>query len=94
MASSKPSDTSALQKSREIIFELSRDFLGNADSKGYFTALNPAWERTFGFPLETLMAHPFIEFVDPADRERTVAETSRVFSQEGTTVGFENRYMV
>ncbi|MGA7398240.1 MAG: EAL domain-containing protein [Solirubrobacterales bacterium] len=73
---------------------MSRDFFGSANSDGYFTALNPAWERTFGFSLETLMSKPFLEFVHPADRERTVDEVSKLFEREGVTVGFENRYMV
>jgi len=59
------------------IFALSLDLLGSAGRDGYFTALNPAWERALGFSRETLMKQPFMEFVHPADREATIAEFER-----------------
>ncbi len=53
------------------MFMMSVDMLGIADFNGYFIKLNPAWEQTLGHTLEDLMSQPFINFVHPADQERT-----------------------
>jgi PAS domain S-box-containing protein len=72
-------------------FELSIDLLCQLDFNGYFRRLNPAWERTFGFTIDELMSRPFIEFVHPDDRERTLAQNKAVRTG-GRALGFENRY--
>lgn len=72
-------------------FELSIDLLCFLGYDGYFRRLNPAWERTLGFTREELMARPFIEFVHPDDRERTLNQNGAVRSG-GQALGFENRY--
>jgi PAS domain S-box-containing protein len=83
---------SAAERAASHVFAFSPELLGSASLDGYFTALNPAWERTLGFSSETLMGQPFLDFVHPADREATVAEMDRL-AAEGTGPGlFENRY--
>ena len=72
-------------------FELSIDLLCQLDFNGYFRRLNPAWERTLGFTVDELTSRPFIEFVHPDDRERTLAQNRNVRSG-GRALGFENRY--
>jgi len=72
-------------------FELSIDLLCQLDFNGYFRRLNPAWERTLGFTIAELMSRPFIEFVHPDDRERTLTQNGEVRSG-GSALGFENRY--
>jgi PAS domain S-box-containing protein len=72
-------------------FALSIDMLCYADFNGYFRRVNPAWERTLGFTLAELRAQPFIEFVHPEDRERTLAQ-NRLVRAGGQALGFENRY--
>jgi diguanylate cyclase (GGDEF)-like protein/PAS domain S-box-containing protein len=72
-------------------FELSRDMLGTASLDGCFTQLNEAWEKNLGWTREELMAKPFLEFVHPDDRERTVEETSAL-SRGAGSVSFSNRY--
>ena len=59
---------------------------------GFFTRLNPAWESTLGFTRDELMSKPFIEFVHPDDRERTMGKNGEVRSG-GQTRLFENRYL-
>jgi PAS domain S-box-containing protein len=73
-------------------FDLSIDLLCFLDFNGYFKRLNPAWERTLGFTRAELMSKPFIEFVHPDDRERTLNQNREVRSG-GHALFFENRYM-
>ena len=73
-------------------FELSIDLLCVLDFSGYFKRLNPAWERTLGFSREELMSRPFIEFVHPDDRERTLGQNG-IVRGGGQAHHFENRYM-
>jgi PAS domain S-box-containing protein len=88
-------DDDTRQELRELedrFFDLSIDMLCFLDFNGYFKRLNPAWERTLGFTREELMSKPFIEFVHPDDRERTLAQNKAVRGG-GRALGFENRYL-
>jgi PAS domain S-box-containing protein len=73
-------------------FTNSIDMLCYLDFSGYFKRLNPAWERTLGFTREELMSKPFIEFVHPDDRERTLKQNASVRGG-GQALAFENRYL-
>ena len=73
-------------------FELSIDLLCQLDFNGHFRRLNPAWERTLGFTIAELVSRPFLEFVHPDDRERTLAQ-NRDVRDGGRALGFENRYL-
>ena len=58
---------------------------------GYFKRLNPAWERSLGFTIAELLAHPWLDFVHPDDREATVAGGRDLVA--GNSVSFfRNRY--
>ena len=72
-------------------FDLSIDMLTIAHFSGYFTRLNPAWERTLGFSREELLSTRMFDFVHPDDRERTL-EQNRIVRAGGQALGFENRY--
>jgi PAS domain S-box-containing protein len=76
---------------RDRMFNLSPDLFCIADFHGHFKQLNPAWERTLGHSLHDLMTKPFVDFVHPDDRERTIAEHQRVL-QGRPSEKFENRY--
>jgi PAS domain S-box-containing protein len=85
----------AQRAAREVenrFFEDSIDMLCFLDFNGHFKRLNPAWERTLGFTREELMARPFIDFVHPEDRERTLNQNADVRGG-GHALGFENRYL-
>ena len=82
----------AVRELEDRFFSTSLDMLCFLDFNGYFRRLNPAWERTLGFTREELMSRPFIEFVHPDDRERTLAQNARVRAG-GRAEGFENRYL-
>jgi PAS domain S-box-containing protein len=78
--------------SEERFFAVSIDMLCFLDFNGYFKRLNPAWERTLGFTIDELMSRPFIEFVHPDDRERTLNQNREVRGG-GQALGFQNRYL-
>ena len=75
------------------LFDLSLDMLGTASFKGYFTQLNPAWERTLGWSNEELMAKPFVSFVHPDDREEGTRLARRLTEPNAPPViDFEVRF--
>ena len=76
----------------ERFFEINIDLLCQLDFSGYFKRLNPAWERTLGWSRVELMSRPFIDFVHPDDRERTLGQNARVRGG-GQALEFENRYL-
>jgi PAS domain S-box-containing protein len=73
-------------------FHIERDLLCTVNSDGYFTSLNSGWERVLGWTREELQSRPIIDFIHPADRERTVAELAKVARTDYQVVNFENRY--
>ena len=75
----------------EPFFELSLDPLATAGFDGYIKRANPAWQRLLGWTDEELRAVPYVEFIHPDDRERTVAEASRLASPGAETRDFEIR---
>jgi PAS domain S-box-containing protein len=75
----------------ERFFALSLDMLCVADFNGYFTRVNPAFERVLGHTGEELMREPFMSFVHPDDREATAAQLEFTLGG-GETLAFENRY--
>ena len=58
----------------DLFFSLSLDLLCIADFDGRFLRLNPAWQETLGFSMQDLQSRPYIDFVHPEDREKTIAE--------------------
>jgi PAS domain S-box-containing protein len=95
VAAIAPSDAEAIAMAVEAgdrFFEVAIDMLCLLNFNGYFKRLNPAWERTLGFTRAELMSRPFIEFVHPDDRERTLKQNAEVRGG-GRALGFENRYL-
>lgn len=85
----EPSPTAELETR---FFAVSNEMLCCLGFDGRFRRLNSAWERTLGFSIEELMSRPFIEFVHPDDRERTL-DKNRNVRGGGQALGFENRYV-
>lgn len=75
----------------ERFFDIAMDLLCCLGFNGHFQRLNPAWERTLGYTRDELMSRPFIEFVHPDDRDRTLNQ-NRSVRGGGQALGFENRY--
>jgi PAS domain S-box-containing protein len=81
----------AAEHERDRFFNLSIDLLAIASFDGYFTRLNPAWEKVLGYNTAELMAQPFVDFVHPDDLASTVA-AAQSLSTGTAAVEFENRY--
>jgi PAS domain S-box-containing protein len=82
----------AVHDVEDRFFDASIDMLCFLDFNGYFKRVNPAWERTLGFTRTELTSRPFIEFVHPDDRERTLKQNAQV--RDGAqALAFENRYL-
>jgi PAS domain S-box-containing protein len=74
------------------IFNLSTDLIAVADLQGRFTRVNPAFERTLGYSSEELRSRPYVEFVHPDDRSRTLQAADEL-AQGREVIEFENRYL-
>jgi PAS domain S-box-containing protein len=81
----------ARTRERDRMWRLSRDVMLVARFDGTITALNPAWHAVLGWQAEDLIGRPFLDFVHPDDRARTLAETQRLADGHATLL-FENRY--
>lgn len=79
------------ERERERFFAVGADLLVISDYEGRFRWVSPAWERTLGWTAAELTSRPWIEFVHPEDRERTLAEAEGLRQGEGT-LRFENRF--
>ena len=77
---------------RDRLFDLSLDLTCLADPAGQFKRVNPAFTKVLGWSAEELLSRPFIEFVHPEDRERTLQEING--RNPGEPIDqFENRYV-
>lgn len=79
-------------KNAERIFKYSTEMLCMVGFDGYFKAVNPAWNKCLGWSEKELLSKPYINFVHPHDKEKTIKEGDRVLKGEGSA-GFENRYV-
>ena len=77
-----------LERSRDVAVEL----WCTAGADGHFKHINSAWGELLGYADEELLGKPFVDFVHPDDRDRTIREAERLGSGELATVNFENRY--
>lgn len=82
----------AARRLRVRFFEVSLDMLCIAGFDGYFRELNQAWANTLGWTVEELCAKPFIDFVHPDDKAKTIAESAALGAGDHITVNFSNRY--
>ena len=73
-------------------FDLSIDMLCVLDFSGRFVRLNAAWEKVLGYTPAELMSQPFMAFIHPDDRERTLRQNQTVRGG-GQARLFENRYV-
>ena len=72
-------------------FMLSADAMCIAGVNNTFQHVNGAFVALTGYSADELVARPFLDFVHPADRERTALEMALI--PERATLDFENRYV-
>ena len=84
--------TGTPRRLEDDFFDVAIDMLCLLGFDGHFRRLNPAWESTLGFTREELMSRPFLEFVHPDDRDRTLKQNAAVRAG-GQALSFENRYL-
>lgn len=87
-----PDDGARFSDLEQRFFDLSIDMLAVLGFNGYFRRLNHAWQTTLGFTPAEMMSRPFIDFVHPDDRERTLSQ-NRDVRGGGRARLFENRYV-
>lgn len=75
---------------KDLCFENSSDMLCRMQ-EGRFVEVSPSWQRTLGWTALDLTTRPFLDFVHPEDRPRTIVETENIFAGNPTP-NFENRY--
>lgn len=88
----RPAADETLARLERRFFSLSIDLLCILGFDGRFRHLNPAWETTLGFSRDEFMSRPFIEFVHPDDRARTLEQNRDVRTGDQARL-FENRYL-
>lgn len=80
-----------LEWERERFFNVANDLFCIADKNGYFRQLNRAWTHTLGHSHAELREKPFLEFVHPEDKAKTLAAMVEI--NDGKLIaGFTNRY--
>ena len=85
---------SALRRKTEELdqyFMSSLDLLCIADTDGYFQQLNPEWERTLGYSVESLIGTRFLDLVHPEDVDATLQAVADLNAQVPVQ-NFVNRY--
>ncbi len=75
----------------EELFHRSIDLVCLAGIDGFFKKVNPAFSRTLGWTDKELTEQPFLFFVHPDDKEKTLKEMSKL-SKGILTINFTNRY--
>jgi PAS domain S-box-containing protein len=73
-------------------FKRALDLMVIAGFDGYYKRVNPAYERTLGYPLRELLSRPFLEFIHPED----IPSVRDVFGElvggdSDDLIGFEHR---
>jgi PAS domain S-box-containing protein len=82
----------SLDTSAALFVKYSMDLLVLVGFDGCFKQVSPSFESTLGWKSEEVVDKPFIDFVHPDDRERTLAEV-KAHKTGHQAVQFENRYL-
>ncbi|MBF0318862.1 MAG: PAS domain S-box protein, partial [Nitrospirae bacterium] len=80
------------QEELQRFFDLSRDILAIFSIDGYFTKVNPMFEKILGFTKEEICSRHIMDLIHPDDRETTIAAIDRQ-NKGSEVIDFINRYM-
>jgi PAS domain S-box-containing protein len=81
-----------LRQEMDTFFKSASEPMFIADFADYFLRVNPAMIRCLGYSEGELLSAPFLTWVHPDDRDRTIKALS-VLKKGESLNGFENRYM-
>src|ERR1700676_4078861 len=90
LARSRAAEANQRRRELERFFDLSSDLIGIGRLDGYFTRVNPAFERALGYSRQELVSQNFLDIVHPEDRNLAVEVLDELSRSEGP-VHFENR---
>nr|WP_017297035.1 PAS domain S-box protein [Nodosilinea nodulosa] len=85
------SDRRKVERERERFLAVGSDLQVITGSDGYFQWASPTFERVLGWTAAEMVGRPWVEFVHPDDRPKSVGETDSLFRGD-KTLAFENRY--
>jgi len=74
----------------EVLFELSQDMMCVAAADGRFIKVNAMWSACLGYSHAELTSGPWLDFVHPDDKAKTVAAAQQMGVER--LIAFENRY--
>jgi len=80
------------EEEMEQFFNMTGYMVCVASINGYFTRINDSFEQTLGYSREELLSRPYLDFVHPDDKERTIAVGEENLAKGAQVIGFENRY--
>ncbi|MFP4099257.1 PAS domain S-box protein [Coleofasciculus sp.] len=69
-----------IQNEFQQFFELSLDLCCIAGTDGYFKRINSRFSDILGYSEAELLSQPFVNFVHPEDREKTVTAIQQLDS--------------
>ena len=83
------------QKEEELsrFFDLSVDMISIGDINGRFKRINSACSKILGFNEEEMLDRPYIDFVHPEDKEKTMKVINEELLSGKTVSLFENRFI-
>jgi serine/threonine-protein kinase len=85
------SDQRRAEKDLVRFFDLSLDLFCIASYDGFFLRVNENFPRALGYSATELVSRPFIDFVHPDDRQKTIDKCDSIASGH-QCVRFRNRY--
>jgi len=71
---------------------LSLDLIATASPEGWYTSVNPAFTTVLGYSGEELTSRPFVDFIHPDDRARTLADLAAQVGTGRDIVNAVNRH--
>jgi PAS domain S-box-containing protein len=94
LVAKKTAELADTREEFEQIFNLSVDMISIADlKKGFFTKINPAFNKTLGFSEDEILNKPILDFIHPEDRAKTSKVIEDQLSRGDLILNFENRYL-
>tara|TARA_B100000315_G_C14566491_1_gene583240 strand:+ start:447 stop:1769 length:1323 start_codon:yes stop_codon:yes gene_type:complete len=81
------------EKEIEKIFNMTGYMVCIASIAGYFLRINESFVETLGYSKEELLSRPYIDFIHPDDKQKTIDIVREKLEQGAKVIGFENRYI-